>query len=63
MNFSVIIPTLNEESCLAETLRHLQAHRPHEVLVVDGGSTDNTCAIAEADARLLHARMNSGRPR
>jgi rSAM/selenodomain-associated transferase 2 len=67
MNFSVIIPTLNEENCLAATLRSLRAHRPHEVLVVDGGSTDSTCSIAEGEgARLLHsprgraAQMNHG---
>src|ERR1700722_11524533 len=66
MNFSVIIPTLNEESCLTETLRQLHGERPHEILVVDGGSTDATCKIAETDASLLRgprgraAQMNRG---
>jgi rSAM/selenodomain-associated transferase 2 len=67
MNFSVIIPTLNEENCLAATLRSLGDHHPHQVLVVDGGSTDATCSIAESGgARLLHgprgraAQMNHG---
>jgi rSAM/selenodomain-associated transferase 2 len=66
MNFSVIIPTLNEEGCLAETLRHLHGENLHEILVVDGGSTDATCSIAEAGARLLRgprgraAQMNHG---
>lgn len=66
MNFSVIIPTLNEEGCLADTLRHLRDERPYEILVVDGGSTDTTCSIAESGARLLHgprgraAQMNHG---
>jgi rSAM/selenodomain-associated transferase 2 len=53
MRISVVIPALNEESCLAQTLRGLAAEGPHEVLVVDGGSTDGTCRIAAADARLL----------
>jgi rSAM/selenodomain-associated transferase 2 len=63
---SVIIPALNEAACLGETLRQLQAHGPHEILVVDGGSTDATCAIAAAAARLLRgprgraAQMNHG---
>src|SRR5579884_2457250 len=66
MRISVIIPTLNEAPCLGETLRHLIAEAPHEVLVVDGGSTDDTCRIAAAGARLLQgprgraAQMNLG---
>jgi rSAM/selenodomain-associated transferase 2 len=66
MNFSIIIPTLNEESCLGETLRQLQKHRPYEIIVVDGGSTDATCSIAAAATRLCNgprgraAQMNHG---
>jgi rSAM/selenodomain-associated transferase 2 len=64
--FSVIIPALNEESCLAATLRHLREQSPHEILVVDGGSSDATCSIAAAGACLLRgprgraAQMNHG---
>lgn len=45
---SIIIPTLNEASCLKRTLRHLKLLQPPamEVLVVDGGSGDETKAIA-----------------
>jgi rSAM/selenodomain-associated transferase 2 len=63
---SVIIPTLNEESCLGQSLADLQAHRAHEVLVVDGGSTDRTCRIAIDFARVLESppgrawQMNHG---
>lgn len=67
---SIIIPTLNEESCLAGTLRHLQALDPPawEILVVDGGSTDQTTSIAKAfGARVLQTsargraiQMNQG---
>jgi rSAM/selenodomain-associated transferase 2 len=66
MPVSVIIPTLNEESCLGETLRRLREEKPHEVLVVDGGSTDATCQVATAADHLLHgsrgraAQMNQG---
>jgi rSAM/selenodomain-associated transferase 2 len=66
MSISVVIPTLNEASCLAETLRSVRDERPREILVVDGGSTDDTCRLAcEAD-RLLNgprgraAQMNYG---
>ena len=47
---SIIIPTLNEGSSLGRTLRHLTLLDPpaFEVLVVDGGSHDQTVAIAQA---------------
>jgi rSAM/selenodomain-associated transferase 2 len=66
MDFSVIIPTLNEERCIGETLAGLRLLRPREVLVVDGGSSDATCTIAARAATLLHglrgraAQMNHG---
>jgi rSAM/selenodomain-associated transferase 2 len=66
MPTSVVIPTLNEAACLAQTLRSVRAEGPHEVLVVDGGSTDATCDLAREADRLLHAprgraaQMNHG---
>src|SRR5437588_9057094 len=39
---SVIIPTLNEAACVADTLTGLRRQGPHEILVVDGGSGDGT---------------------
>ncbi len=47
---SIIIPALNESSSLSSTLRHLTLLDPPalEVLVVDGGSHDQTVAIAQA---------------
>ena len=66
MRFSIVIPTLNEGACLGETLRRLAAEAPQEVLVVDGGSADETCRVAAPGARLLHgprgraAQMNLG---
>jgi rSAM/selenodomain-associated transferase 2 len=53
MRISIVIPVLNEAACLAGTLRGLAAEEPHEVLVVDGGSSDETCRIAAAGARLV----------
>jgi rSAM/selenodomain-associated transferase 2 len=46
MKISVIIPTLNEESCVAETLKSLRRQNPQEIIVADGGSTDATRKIA-----------------
>lgn len=48
MRLSVIIPTLNEADTIAATLRRLQALRDagHQVIVVDGGSIDDTATSA-----------------
>jgi len=52
---SIIIPTLNEEKVLKETLINLRTllKVPHEVIVSDGKSTDGTRAIAEQYADKL----------
>lgn len=66
MNVSAIIPTLNEEGCLAHTLASLRQERPFEIIVADGGSTDATCRLASAADRLIHVprgrafQMNAG---
>lgn len=55
MSVSIIIPTLNEEGCLGETLRRLRRHKPYEIIVVDGGSRDATCRLAQDADLLLHS--------
>lgn len=55
--YSVIIPTLNEEDYIGTTLDRLQDARArgHEVILVDGGSTDGTCRVAAGLADQLLA--------
>jgi rSAM/selenodomain-associated transferase 2 len=54
---SVIVPVLNEAQRLREGLAFIGSQVGGvEVIVVDGGSRDESCAIATAaDARLLHS--------
>jgi rSAM/selenodomain-associated transferase 2 len=48
MEISVIIPTYNEETTVVKALDALERLvNVSEVVVVDGGSTDSTCAIVE----------------
>jgi rSAM/selenodomain-associated transferase 2 len=55
MGISIIIPTLNEETCLEETLALLRQHRAQEIIVVDGGSTDGTGRLAAGADLLLQS--------
>ncbi|VAX11611.1 hypothetical protein MNBD_GAMMA26-12 [hydrothermal vent metagenome] len=47
---SVVIPTLNEEASIAETLDSLfqQSCLPNEIIVADAGSIDNTVSIVRS---------------
>ncbi|MFQ4143004.1 TIGR04283 family arsenosugar biosynthesis glycosyltransferase [Chlorogloeopsis sp. ULAP02] len=45
---SIIIPTLNEAENIKATLASIQPSTDLETIVVDGGSQDNTLAIAES---------------
>lgn len=61
---SVIIPALNESTAIAATLESLQALRAHrhELIVVDGGSSDDTAAVAAARCdRVLQAERGRAR--
>ncbi len=57
---SVIIPALNEAANLARLLPALNAAAPHEIIIADGGSSDETAAVtARFGAR--HVRTAKGR--
>ena len=60
---SVVIPARNEEGCIAATVEHLDVELrlngiPHEIVVVDDGSTDSTWKIL----RELQSRIPSLAP-
>lgn len=60
---SIIIPALNEAAALPALLRQLreQQHVSLDVLIADGGSTDDTVAIAEAGgATVVPAQRGRG---
>ncbi len=49
---SVVIPALNEEAVIGSTVEHLELELrrnviPHEIIVVDDGSTDRTWAVLQ----------------
>lgn len=51
---SIIIPALNEAARIAEAVRRARETGPYEVIVVDGGSGDETAALArQAGANVL----------
>lgn len=56
---SVIIPTLNEASNIEEIITFIQMHGKDvlaDLIVVDGGSTDSTVALARSlGARVIHS--------
>lgn len=57
---SIIIPVLNEEknlSRLLHQLTQLEGTVPYEVIVVDGGSQDQTVAIAKRRRSFISWRM------
>ncbi|QBQ56326.1 TIGR04283 family arsenosugar biosynthesis glycosyltransferase [Nitrosococcus wardiae] len=60
MRISIIIPTLNEAVGICEALQRLQPLRVkgHEIIVVDGGSSDQTAFLAQplADCFLVAQR-------
>ena len=60
MNISIIVPVLNEGPTLATTLAPL-ATTPYELIVVDGGSTDETPSLAQRYAdKFITCRKGRG---
>ncbi len=72
MRISVIIPTLNEAINIPRLIKYLlldnSAHLIREIIVVDGGSDDHTCTLAQSlgakvlvtDLRNRAKQMNLG---
>ncbi|MGA7240285.1 MAG: glycosyltransferase family 2 protein [Bryobacteraceae bacterium] len=57
---SVVIPARNEEGCIRATVEHLDLELrlnliPHEIIVVDDGSTDRTRVILDEVAQSIPA--------
>ena len=48
MAVSIIMPTLNEAAIVAHAVGDALSLGPHELIVADGGSSDETIALAEA---------------
>jgi len=66
-NISIIIPALNEAAAIVRTLARLEGVKNLEAIVVDGGSTDGTAALAVSrGARVIQSKpgkavqMNTG---
>lgn len=61
---SVIIPALNEEETILTCLQSLVAQsiprEMYEIIVVDGGSTDNTCLLAASLADRVISQKRAG---
>jgi len=67
LSIAIIIPVFNEGAVLPELIRRMQSMDADELIIVDGGSRDDSCRILEASgARWLKsgpgraAQMNAG---
>lgn len=56
----VIIPAFNEQNAVGLVLDEIPAGLVSEVIVVDNGSTDNTCEIAQAKGATVLREENRG---
>src|SRR5437868_4525828 len=56
---SIIMPTLNSEQYIHESLTSIneQSYKNYEIIIVDGGSTDKTLAIAETFHKIASVRQ------
>ena len=65
MKISIIIPVLNEEKTIANLLEYLilNSNKNHiqEIIVVDGGSTDETLKIVQAYSNVIVLNSKKGR--
>ncbi len=57
----MIIPTLNEEANIGTCIDSVKRLNPFEIIVVDGGSTDQTCEIASRHgAKVIQSSKGRG---
>ncbi len=62
MRLSIVIPTLNESSRIGCTIQRALELRPHEIIVADGQSTDQTGDFArQAGATIVTCERGRGR--
>ncbi len=72
IDLSIVIPAYNEASRIGATFESLERHfartkMSHEIIVVDDGSSDTTCAVVASYAprfkhfRLLENKLNKGK--
>ena len=61
MRISIVIPVLNEEKSIAETVAALMPLKAHELIIVDGGSSDCTREVcSRLDVTLLSSPPGRG---
>lgn len=61
LTLSVIIPTLNEEKHILKAIESARLLKPDEIIVVDGGSKDNTVEIArECGVKVIISKRGRG---
>ena len=60
---SIIIPTFNEAEMIESTLKHVLSQNPgveYEIIVADGGSSDETVNIASKHSKVVSSRKGRG---
>ncbi|AXJ11668.1 glycosyltransferase [Arthrobacter sp. PM3] len=62
LKVSVVVPARNAAAWLGECLESIRSQHPHEMIVVDGCSTDDTAAIARACGATVISDEGAGLP-
>lgn len=59
-NVKVCVPTLNEEESISDVISDIMSAGYNNVLVIDGGSKDNTRSIAKDEGAEVHNQQYDG---